>query len=133
AGVRTAYSRCARDPEPDVLPSCAELGTGVVPFSPLGKGFLTGSVSTSAEFAGGDIRSTIPRFTADNLDANQALVRHVRALAEEKGAQPGQSALAWLRAQQPWIVTISGTSRRGRIDESAGSTRMALSAHEADM
>lgn len=128
--VQSEYSLWTRDPEPEVLPTCAELGIGFVPFSPLGKGFLTGTVSTSAEFADGDIRSTIPRFTADNLDANQALVRHVRALAEEKGAQPGQIALAWLLAQQPWIVPIPGTRRRDRIDENTGSTQVALSADE---
>lgn len=128
--VQSEYSLWTRDPEPEVLPTCAELGIGFVPFSPLGKGFFTGTVSTSTEFADGDIRSTIPRFTPDNLDANEVLVRHVRALAEAKSTQPGQIALAWLLAQQPWIVPIPGTRRRGRIDENTGSTQVALSADE---
>jgi aryl-alcohol dehydrogenase-like predicted oxidoreductase len=127
--VQSEYSLWTRDPEPEVLPACAELGIGFVPFSPLGKGFLTGTVSTS-EFAEGDIRNTIPRFEADNLDANQALVDQVRSLAEAKGTTPGQIALAWLLAQQPWIVPIPGTRRRERIAENAGSTEMALSADE---
>ncbi|TDD01617.1 aldo/keto reductase [Saccharopolyspora terrae] len=127
--VQSEYSLWTRDPEPQVLPTCAELGIGFVPFSPLGKGFLTGTVSTS-EFAEGDIRNTIPRFAADNLDANQALVDQVRALAEDKGVTPGQIALAWLLAQQAWIVPIPGTRRPERIDENAGATQVALSADE---
>ncbi|WP_435110940.1 aldo/keto reductase [Nocardiopsis synnemataformans] len=128
--VQSEYSLWTRDPEPEVLPTCGELGIGFVPFSPLGKGFLTGTVSASTEFAAGDIRSTIPRFAADNIDANEALVGHVSALAESKGATPGQVALAWLLAQQPWIVPIPGTRRRGRVEENAGATRVALSADE---
>lgn len=128
--VQSEYSLWTRDPEPEVLPACAELGIGFVPFSPLGKGFLTGTVSTSTEFADGDIRTTIPRFAADNIDANEALVSHVRALAEAKGTTLGQIALAWLLAQQPWIVPIPGTRRRGRIDENAGAAQVALSADE---
>jgi aryl-alcohol dehydrogenase-like predicted oxidoreductase len=127
--VQSEYSLWTRDPEPQVLPTCAELGIGFVPFSPLGKGFLTGTVTTS-EFAEGDIRNTIPRFAADNLDANQALVDQVRALAEDKGVTPGQIALAWLLAQQAWIVPIPGTRRPERIDENAGATQVALSADE---
>ena len=128
--VQSEYSLWTRDPEPEVLPACAELGIGFVPFSPLGKGFLTGTVGTSTEFADGDIRATIPRFTADNISANEALVGHVRALAEAKGSTAGQIALAWLLAQQPWIVPIPGTRRRGRIDENTGATQVALSADE---
>ncbi|MFD3685384.1 aldo/keto reductase [Nocardiopsis sp. NPDC058631] len=128
--VQSEYSLWTRDPEPEVLPTCGELGIGFVPFSPLGKGFLTGTVGSSTEFASGDIRSTIPRFAADNIDANEALVGHVRALAEAKGATPGQISLAWLLAQQPWIVPIPGTRRRGRIAENAGAARVALSADE---
>lgn len=128
--VQSEYSLWTRDPEPEVLPACAELGIGFVPFSPLGKGFLTGTVSTTTAFADGDIRNTIPRFAAGNIDANEALVSHVRALAEAKGATPGQIALAWLLAQQPWIVPIPGTRRRGRVDENAAATQVALSADE---
>jgi aryl-alcohol dehydrogenase-like predicted oxidoreductase len=94
-----------------VLPTLAELGIGFVPFSPLGKGLLTGTVDTSTEFATGDVRGTIPRFTEGNRATNQALVEHVRGLASAKQATPGQVALAWLLAQQPWIVPIPGTRR----------------------
>jgi aryl-alcohol dehydrogenase-like predicted oxidoreductase len=128
--VQSEYSLWTRDPEPEVLPTCAELGIGFVPFSPLGKGFLTGTVSTSTQFTAGDIRARVPRFEADNLSANEALVSYVRALAEPKGCTPGQIALAWLLAQQPWIVPIPGTRRRERIDENTGATGIALSADE---
>jgi aryl-alcohol dehydrogenase-like predicted oxidoreductase len=128
--VQSEYSLWTRDPEPAVLPTCAELGIGFVPFSPLGKGFLTGTVDSSTSFSQGDIRATIPRFTAENREANQALVAHVGALAETKGATPGQVALAWLLAQHPWIVPIPGTRRLTRIEENAGATALALSADE---
>jgi aryl-alcohol dehydrogenase-like predicted oxidoreductase len=128
--VQSEYSLWTRDPEPEVLPACAELGIGFVPFSPLGKGFLTGTVAASTEFAEGDIRRTIPRFTADNISANEALVAHVRTLAEAKECTPGQVALAWLLAQHSWIVPIPGTRRSSRIDENSGATSVALSADE---
>jgi aryl-alcohol dehydrogenase-like predicted oxidoreductase len=115
--VQSEYSLWTRDPEPAVLPTCAELGIGFVPFSPLGKGFLTGTVDTATTFAPGDVRATIPRFTEQNRAANAAIVEHVRALAEAKGATSGQVALAWLLAQQPWIVPIPGTRRIQRLDE----------------
>lgn len=101
-----------------------------MPFSPLGKGFLTGAVTATTEFAPGDIRSTIPRFTGENRSTNQALVEHVTRLAVAKGATPGQIALAWLLAQQPWIVPIPGTRRIERVEENAGATQVALSADE---
>lgn len=128
--VQSEYSLWTRDPEPEVLPTCAELGIGFVPFSPLGKGFLTGTVAASTEFAAGDIRATIPRFNTENITANEALVAHVRRLAETRGATPGQIALAWLLAQQPWIVPIPGTRHRNRIDENSGSTQIALAADD---
>jgi aryl-alcohol dehydrogenase-like predicted oxidoreductase len=128
--VQSEYSLWTRDPEPEVLPTCAELGIGFVPFSPLGKGFLTGTVNTSTEFTDGDIRNRVPRFEADNLRANEALVDHVRSLAETKESTPGQVALAWLLAQQTWIVPIPGTRRRGRVDENTNATQLALSADE---
>lgn len=128
--VQSEYSLWTRDPEPLVLPTLAELGIGFVPFSPLGKGFLTGTVDTGTAFAAGDVRGSIPRFSEENRAANQALVDHVSTLAEVKGATPGQVALAWLLAQQPWIVPIPGTRRRERLEENAAATAVALSADE---
>ena len=128
--VQSEYSLWTRDPEAEVLPTLTELGIGFVPFSPLGKGFLTGTVDAGTQFATGDVRGTIPRFTAENRAANQALVEHVGQLAAAKGATPGQIALAWLLAQQPWIVPIPGTRRRERLEENAGSAAVGLSADE---
>ena len=128
--VQSEYSLWTRDPEPAVLPACAELGIGFVPFSPLGKGFLTGTVNTATEFTPGDIRATIPRFTEANRATNHALVEHVTALAQSRGATPGQVALAWLLAQYRQIVPIPGTRRRERLEENAAATQVALSADE---
>ena len=128
--VQSEYSLWTRDPEVEVLPTLAELGIGFVPFSPLGKGFLTGTVSTDTAFDDGDIRRRVPRFEAENLAANQALVDHVKVLAEAKDAAPGQIALAWLLAQHPSIVPIPGTRRTSRIGENAAATEVALSADE---
>jgi aryl-alcohol dehydrogenase-like predicted oxidoreductase len=128
--VQSEYSLWTRDPEPEVLPTLAELGIGFVPFSPLGKGFLTGTVDTTTAFADGDIRTTIPRFDRDNLGANRALVDHVAALAHSKNATPGQVALAWLLARHPWIVPIPGTRRIARVEENAAAAQVALSADE---
>jgi aryl-alcohol dehydrogenase-like predicted oxidoreductase len=128
--LQSEYSLWTRDPEPEVLPTLAELGIGLVPFSPLGKGFLTGTVEASTAFADGDIRATIPRFEAENRAANQAIVDHVRALAAAKGATPGQIAMAWLLAQHPWIVPIPGTRRIERVQENMTATQVGLSADE---
>ncbi|MGW3666714.1 aldo/keto reductase [Streptomyces sp. NPDC005141] len=128
--VQSEYSLWTRDPEPEVLPTCVALGIGFVPFSPLGKGFLTGAVDASTPFAADDVRTTIPRFTAENRAANQALVEHVATLAQAKHATPGMVALAWLLAQHPSIVPIPGTRRTARIEENAGATRVPLSADE---
>jgi aryl-alcohol dehydrogenase-like predicted oxidoreductase len=128
--VQSEYSLWTRDPELEVLPACAELGIGFVPFSPLGKGFLTGAVSADTEFTESDIRTTIPRFTAPNRAANQALVGHVTALAHARGATPGQVALAWLLARHPQIVPIPGTRRPERLAENTAATQVALSADE---
>ncbi|MFC8143522.1 aldo/keto reductase [Streptomyces paradoxus] len=128
--VQSEYSLWTRDPEPEVLPTCAELGVGFVPFSPLGKGFLTGTVDASTSFAADDVRTNIPRFTAENRAANQALVEHVAKLAQAKDATPGQVALAWLLAQHPSIVPIPGTRRTARVEENIGATRLPLSADE---
>ncbi|HMS37501.1 MAG TPA: aldo/keto reductase [Arachnia sp.] len=130
--LQSEYSLWTRDPEAEVLPTLAELGIGLVPFSPLGKGFLTGTVAADAAFAEGDVRAGIPRFSEENLAANQALVAHVAKLAEAKEASAGQVALAWLLAQHPWIVPIPGTRRVSRIRENAGATAVALSADEVD-
>jgi aryl-alcohol dehydrogenase-like predicted oxidoreductase len=128
--LQSEYSLWTRDPEAEVLPVLGELGIGFVPFSPLGKGFLTGTVDQSTGFAEGDIRGTIPRFSEENRSANQALVARVTALAEGRGATPGQIALAWLLARQPWIAPIPGTRRTSRIAENAGAAAVALSADE---
>ena len=128
--VQSEYSLWTRDPEPEVLPACRELGIGFVPFSPLGKGFLTGTVNTATEFTAGDIRATIPRFDTGNRTANQALVDHVTALARARDAAPGQIALAWLLAQYQQISPIPGTRRRERLKENTGATRVALSADD---
>lgn len=128
--VQSEYSLWTRDPEAEVLPALAELGIGFVPFSPLGKGFLTGTVRADTAFAEGDVRSSIPRFSEANRAANQALVDHVAQLAADKGATSGQVALAWLLAQQPWIVPIPGTRRSARVRENAAATEVPLSADE---
>ncbi|MFK4790121.1 aldo/keto reductase [Microbacterium sp. ZW T5_56] len=128
--VQSEYSLWTRDPEAEVLPTLADLGIGFVPFSPLGKGFLTGTVDTSTTFGDGDIRQRVPRFEPENLAANQALVDQVKMLARQKDATAGQIALGWLLAQQPWIVPIPGTRRVSRIQENAAATQVALSADE---
>ena len=128
--VQSEYSLWTRDPEPEVLPTCAELGIGFVPFSPLGKGFLTGTVDRNKHFADGDVRATIPRFSDQNRDTNQALVDHVRALARTRDATPGQVALAWLLARHPSIVPIPGTRSIKRIDENMHAASLPLSADD---
>ncbi|MBO0980172.1 aldo/keto reductase [Microbacterium sp. SD291] len=128
--LQSEYSLWTRDPEEEILPALAELGIGLVPFSPLGKGFLTGTLTADSTFAPDQIRSKIPRFQAESLRANQAIVDHVSALAADRGASPAQVALAWLLAQHPFIVPIPGTRRRERIDENSGATAVALSADE---
>jgi len=128
--VQSEYSLWTRDPEPEVLPICRELGVGFVPFSPLGKGFLTGTVNSATEFTAGDIRATIPRFNPGNRTANQALLDHIAGLAQARGATPGQVALAWLLAQSQQIVPIPGTRHRERLEENSGATQVALSADE---
>ena len=128
--VQSEYSLWTRDPEAEVLPVCAELGVGFVPFSPLGRGFLAGSVDASREFGEGDIRATIPRFTAENRSANQALVDQVRALAAGQGATAGQIALAWLLARHRFVVPIPGTRRTERVQENIDATAVRLSADQ---
>jgi aryl-alcohol dehydrogenase-like predicted oxidoreductase len=128
--VQSEYSLWTRDPEAAVLPACAELGIGFVPFSPLGKGFFTGTVAPDTTFAPDEVRARVPRFQAENLAANQQLLDHVRLLADARDASTGQIALAWLLAQHPFIVPIPGTRRRERIDENAAATAVNLSADD---
>lgn len=130
--LQSEYSLWTRDPETDVLPVVAELGIGFVPFSPLGRGYLTGTMDASTTLADDDMRRALPRFEKENLAANRALIDHVARLAETKGATPGQVALAWLLAQHPWIVPIPGTRRIERIQENIAATTVALSADERD-
>lgn len=128
--VQSEYSLWTRDPEAEVLPTLAELGIGFVPFSPLGKGFFTGTVTADRTFGSGEVRATIPRFEPANLAANQALLDYVSALAGQRDATPAQVALAWLLDRAPFIVPIPGTRRRERIDENAAATGVALSADD---
>ncbi|MDN3495802.1 aldo/keto reductase [Planococcus sp. APC 4015] len=128
--VQSEYSLWTRDPESGVLQACDELGIGFVPFSPLGKGFLTGTIAPDTTFAPGEIRARVPRFESENLAANQALIDHVTTLAATRGGTPGQVALAWLLAQRPYIVPIPGTRRRDRIDENGAATTIGLSADD---
>ena len=129
--VQSEYSLWWRRPEEEVLATCEELGIGFVPYSPLGKGFLTGTISASTSFdADNDIRSTIPRFEPEALQHNQAVVDLLASIAERKGATPGQIALAWLLAQQPWIVPIPGTRKPHRLEENIGAADVVLSADE---
>jgi aryl-alcohol dehydrogenase-like predicted oxidoreductase len=131
AAVQSEYSLWWRRPEEEVLAACDELGIGFVPFSPLGKGFLTGTVSASTNFdPTNDIRSTIPRFSPEALQHNQAVVDLLTSIAQRKGATPGQIALAWLLAQKPWIVPIPGTRKLHRLDENLGAADIELSAEE---
>jgi aryl-alcohol dehydrogenase-like predicted oxidoreductase len=129
--VQSEYSLWWRRPEEGVLAACEELGIGFVPFSPLGKGFLTGTITPSTSFdASNDIRSTIPRFTPEALEHNQAVVDLLAAIAGPKGATPGQIALAWLLAQKPWIVPIPGTRKLHRLQENLAAADVELSADE---
>lgn len=130
--VQSEYSLWTRDPEAEVLPVLEELGIGFVPFSPLGRGFLTGAIDASTTFADDDMRLGLPRFTEQNRSGNAALVAHVTGLAGAKHATPGQVALAWLLAQRPWIVPIPGTRRMARIQENLGALELELSAGELD-
>jgi aryl-alcohol dehydrogenase-like predicted oxidoreductase len=133
--VQSEYSLWWRRPEEEVLPLLAELGIGFVPYSPLGKGFLTGTISSDTSFDSTDLRTRIPRFAAEARDANQALVDLLSRIAAAKGATPGQIALAWLLAQQPWIVPIPGTTKQHRMEENVGAADVELTAedlHEID-
>jgi aryl-alcohol dehydrogenase-like predicted oxidoreductase len=120
AALQSEYSLWTRTPEKEVIPTVEELGIGFVPYSPLGKGFLTGKIDADAKFDSSDFRSTLPRFTAEALKANQALINLLDDIAERKKATPAQIALAWLLAQKPWMVPIPGTTKLDRLDENIG-------------
>ncbi len=124
--IQNEYSLWWRRPEQAVLPACEELGIGFVPYSPLGKGFLTGKIDAATQFGAGDIRAGIPRFAADALSANLALVARLEAIATRKGATPAQIALAWLLAQKPWIAPIPGTTKLHRLEENIGAADIEL-------
>jgi len=128
--LQSEYSMFYREPEGGIIPTLDELGIGFVPFSPLGKGFLTGTIQADTEFDQTDGRSMSPRFSKENREANQALVDLVMALAADKGTTPAQIALAWLLAQKPFIVPIPGTSKLHRLQENIGATQVALSMQE---
>jgi aryl-alcohol dehydrogenase-like predicted oxidoreductase len=124
--LQSEYSLWTRTPEKVVIPTIEELGIGLVPYSPLGKGFLTGKMDEKTTFDSSDFRSTLPRFTPDALKANQALIKLLNSIAERKKASPAQIALAWLLAQKPWIVPIPGTTKLSRLEENIGAVAIEL-------
>ena len=128
--LQSEYSLWWREPENEILPLLEELGIGLVPFSPLGKGFLTGTIDATTSFAKDDFRSIVPRFSAEARTANQVLVDRLGALATAKGVTPAQIALAWLLAQKPWIVPIPGTTKPHRMRENVGAAAVELSADD---
>ena len=128
--LQSEYSLWWRKPEAEVLPALEELGIGLVPYSPLGKGFLAGKMDENTKFGSTDFRSTLPRFTPEALKANQAVVDLLGRIAKQKGATPAQIALAWLLAQKPWIVPIPGTTKLSRLDENIGSLEIQLSSDD---
>lgn len=128
--VQSEYSLWWRRPEEEVLPTLEELGIGFVPYSPLGKGFLTGKVDEKTELDDSDFRKIIPRFTPKAMKANRALVDLLQKVAEEKGATPAQIAIAWLLAQKPWIVPIPGTTKRHRLEENLKAAEIELTAED---
>ncbi|WP_375469694.1 aldo/keto reductase [uncultured Nostoc sp.] len=128
--VQSEYSLWWRRPEEALLPTLEELGIGFVPFSPLGKGFLTGSISKDAKFDKSDFRSIVPRFTPEALDANQFLVDLLKEVANQKKATAAQIALSWILAQKPWIVPIPGTTKLSRLEENIGAADIELTQDE---
>jgi len=128
--LQSEYSLWWREPEQEILPLLEELGIGFVPFSPLGKGFLTGAIKANTTFGEDDFRRSVPRFAAEALAANEKLVDLLTALATEKGVTPAQIALAWLLAQKPWIAPIPGTTKLHRLEENLGATEIILSQND---
>ena len=126
AALQSEYSLFWREPEDTVMPTLEELGIGFVPFSPLGKGFLTGTIDADTKFDSTDFRNTVPRFTSENRKTNQALVEVISSFAKQKKATPAQIALAWLLAKKPWIVSIPGTTKLARLEENLGAANLEL-------
>ncbi|PYE42637.1 aryl-alcohol dehydrogenase-like predicted oxidoreductase [Rhizobium sp. PP-F2F-G20b] len=129
--LQSEYSLFWREPEKEIIPLLKDLGIGFVPFSPLGRGVLTGKIDETVTFSPGDFRSSLPRFQAENLKANKALVEALTRIAQTKGVTPAQIALAWLLAQKPWIAPIPGTTKVHRLDENLGAVKVELSAKDA--
>lgn len=128
--LQSEYSMWWREPEQEIMPLLEELGIGFVPFSPLGKGFLTGAINAQTTFGADDFRSKVPRFAAESIEANEKLVSLLAALAAEKNVTPAQIALAWLLAQKPWIVPIPGTTKLHRLTENLGAAELTLNAED---
>jgi aryl-alcohol dehydrogenase-like predicted oxidoreductase len=132
AALQSEYSLWWREPEPEIMPTLAELGIGFVPFSPLGKGFLTGAIDSTTSFSDSDLRNTLPRFTEQARSANQALVELLSAIAARKGVTTAQVALAWLLAQRPWIVPIPGTTKVHRLQENSAAVDIELTPEDLE-
>lgn len=130
AALQSEYSLWWREPEKEIIPTLEELGIGLVPFSPLGKGYLTGKINENTKFDSKDFRNTVPRFSQENIKANQVLVDLIGKIAKEKDATPAQIALGWLLAQKPWIVPIPGTTKLPRLKENLGGADIELSAED---
>ena len=130
AALQSEYSLWFREPEAEIIPTLEELGIGFVPFSPLGKGFLTGKISEDTQFDKNDFRNVVPRFTPENRKANQTVVDLIGKFAQEKKVTPAQIALAWLLAQNPWIVPIPGTTKLHRLEENIGAVTVELTAED---
>jgi aryl-alcohol dehydrogenase-like predicted oxidoreductase len=128
--LQSEYSLWWREPEAEILPTLAELGIGFVPFSPLGKGFLTGKIDDSTIFDSTDFRNVVPRFTPENRQANQVVVDLISDIARGKNATPAQIALAWVLAQKPWMVPIPGTTKLHRLEENLGAANVELTADD---
>jgi aryl-alcohol dehydrogenase-like predicted oxidoreductase len=130
SALQSEYSLWTRTPEKEIIPTLQELGIGMVPYSPLGKGFLTGKIGENAKFEGTDFRSTLPRFTPEALKVNQALIQLLTSIGQKKNATPAQIALAWVLAQKPWLVPIPGTTKLERLDENIGALSVELTAND---
>jgi aryl-alcohol dehydrogenase-like predicted oxidoreductase len=130
--LQSEYSLWWREPEKEILPTLEELGIGFVPFSPLGKGFLTGAIKQDATFGDSDFRKIVPRFNEENLKANQGIVEALGRIAERKHATLAQIALAWLLAQKPWIVPIPGTTKLQRLEENLGGANIEITSEDLD-